>query len=37
MDIGGQMPEIGVGGRRREVDWRLAREGKPLEKVPPLD
>ena len=20
-----------------EIDWRLAREGKPLEKVPPLD
>lgn len=28
---------IDLNSERLEVDWRLAREGKPLEKVPPLD
>ncbi len=28
---------IDLNSERLEIDWRLAREVKPLEKVPPLD
>lgn len=28
---------IDLNSERLKIDWRLAREGKPLEKVPPLD
>lgn len=28
---------IDLNSERLDTDWKLAREGKPLEKIPPLD